>query len=103
MCTYAKLNGTYGCQNPKLLQTYLRDYMKFEGYVVSDQGAIHDPTLAINAGCDVEDGWGQYTQLLDLTRSGYVSEATLDQALQRLFYVRFRLGEFDPPNMVPYD
>ena len=29
--------------------------MKFDGYVVSDQGAIHDPAQAIKAGCDLED------------------------------------------------
>jgi beta-glucosidase len=103
MCTYAKLNGSYGCENPKLLTTYLRDYMQFEGYVVSDQGAIHDPVKAIKAGCDIEDGRGQYAQLLNLTRSAQVSEASLDQALQRLFYVRFRHGEFDPPEIVPYN
>jgi len=70
--------------------------------VVSDQGAIHDAAASINAGCDIEDGWGQYTQLVDLVNSGAVQEQVLDEALQRVFYVRFRHGEFDPPEMVPY-
>lgn len=52
--TYAKLNGTYGCQNPKLMHDWLRGKQGFDGYVVSDQGAIHDAAQAINAGCDVE-------------------------------------------------
>ena len=54
MCTYAQLNGVFGCQNPKLMRTWLRERMNFSGYVVSDQGAIHDGAAAINAGCDGE-------------------------------------------------
>jgi beta-glucosidase len=102
MCTYAKLNGTYGCQNPFLLRTYLRDHLNFTGYVVSDQGAIHDPRAAMDAGCDIEDGNSQYTQLADLVRSGALDESKLDAALRRLFYVRMLHGEFDPKAMVPY-
>jgi beta-glucosidase len=56
MCTYAKLNGVYGCENPKLMDTWLRGEMNFSGYVVSDQGGIHNPASALNAGCDIEDG-----------------------------------------------
>jgi beta-glucosidase len=77
--------------------------MKFQGYVVSDQGAIHDPSEAIKAGCDLEDGFGKYSQLGDLVKAGNVSENDdIDVALRRLFYVRMRQGEFDPPAQVPY-
>lgn len=102
MCTYAKLNGTYGCQNAMVQNDWLRGRMGFKGYVVSDQGAIHDAAKAINSGCDVEDGHGQYTQLVSLVKDGAVAEATIDTALRRLFYVRMRHGEFDPRVMVPY-
>ena len=33
---------------------------------------------------------------------GLIDEATIDKALTRLFTARFRLGMFDPPEMVPY-
>jgi beta-glucosidase len=102
MCTYAGLNGVSGCQNPKLMQTWLRERMNFSGYVVSDQGAIHDATAAINAGCDVEDGFGMYSKLPALVSSGEVLESTLDRALARLVLVRMKHGEFDPEAMVPY-
>ena len=110
MCTYAQLNGdkggnhgaSYGCQNKLVLTDWLRGKMKFKGFVVSDQGAIHDPAMAIEAGCDVEDGFRQFSQLGNLTRSGVVKESTIDRALERAFYVRMVHGEFDPAHMVQY-
>jgi beta-glucosidase-like glycosyl hydrolase len=46
MCTYAKLNGVYGCQSGKLLTQWLRgegtQHFNFSGYVVSDQGCVHE-------------------------------------------------------------
>jgi beta-glucosidase len=35
-------------------------------------------------------------------KQGLISEAEIDRALKRLFEARFRLGMFDPPDMVPY-
>ena len=102
MCTYAEQNGVHGCEDPKLLTSWLREKIGFNGYVISDQGAIHDPSAAIRAGCDVEDGWGQYVKLKNLSKSGDVKETDIDKALSRLFEVRMRHGEFDPPRMVPY-
>jgi beta-glucosidase len=33
---------------------------------------------------------------------GFLTEKDIDQSLRRVLKVRFRLGEFDPPEMVPY-
>jgi beta-glucosidase len=93
MCTYAQLNGVFGCTNPKLLTTVLRNEWNFTGYVVSDQGALHDPVQAINAGCDVEDGFGGFQQITSLVTDGKVGISTVDTALRRQFYVRMRHGE----------
>src|ERR1043165_8991014 len=35
-------------------------------------------------------------------KQGLISEAEIDRAVKRLFVVRFRLGMFDPPEMVPF-
>ena len=40
--------------------------------------------------------------LLAAVQDGLVTEKTVDQALARVLGARFRLGDFDPPAMVPY-
>jgi beta-glucosidase len=40
--------------------------------------------------------------LVAAVKQGLISESEIDQALKRLFAARFRLGMFDPPEMVPY-
>lgn len=51
MCSYNKVNDTYACENPELLQRDLRDMMGFSGFVVSDWGATH--STAVTAGLDI--------------------------------------------------
>ena len=41
MCAYNRLNTKYACENPDLLSRYLRDDWGFDGFVVSDWGAVH--------------------------------------------------------------
>ena len=77
------------------------------GYVVSDCGAVHNATASIDAGCDLECPFGaqqnaQFNKLGNLSRSGVVAEATIDTALSRLLGARFKLGEFDPSESVPF-
>jgi beta-glucosidase len=115
MCVYNAVNGPPGCASTDLLQKRLRDQWHFQGYVVSDCGAVNDiqqnhkytPTLggaavaAVKAGTDLTCG-GEYRALVDEVKAGRISEAELDRSLQRLFVARFRLGMFDPPERVPY-
>lgn len=115
MCVYNAVNGAPGCASAELLQKRLRDGWGFQGYVVSDCGAIGDiyqhhrytPTLgaaaaaAVKAGTDLTCG-GEYASLVDEVKGGRIDEALLDRSLERLFVARFRLGMFDPPERVPY-
>jgi len=94
MCVYNSVNGTPGCASADLLQKRLRDEWGFQGYVVSDCGAVGDihaghkftPTLGGAAVAAVKAG----------------AEAEIDRSVERLFVARFRLGMFDPPERVPY-
>ena len=52
MCSYNRVWGTHACQNSKLLETHLRDYLGFEGYVMSDWGAVH--SISLDRGLDQE-------------------------------------------------
>ena len=43
-----------------------------------------------------------FSQLAQALSSNLTNEATIDASVARLFYVRMRLGEFDPPEDNPY-
>jgi len=122
MGAYNELNGVPCCANPMLMTGILRDEWSFDGYVVSDCGAISDivhgheyetdpekaVALAVAAGTDLECETCETEQFMydkylpGAFEKGYISEETIDKAVARLFRARFRLGEFDPPEMVPY-
>ncbi len=57
--------------------------------------------LAVKHGCDLNCG-AVYPALSEAVEQGLIAEATIDRAVERLFAARFRLGMFDPPEMVPY-
>lgn len=115
MCAYNAVNGVPACANTDLLVTHLRTGWGFQGYVVSDCGAITDiaqghkysPTIAaasaaaVLAGTDLTCGT-EYASLPQAISSGLTTEAAIDRSLQRLFAARFRLGMFDPASQVAY-
>src|SRR5919112_6188169 len=115
MCAYNRTNGEPCCASKELLTGILRGEWKFDGYVVSDCGAITDiwkghgfakseaeaSALAVKAGTDLACG-GEYRSLVKAVKDGLINEAELDASLKRLFEARFRLGMFDPPESVPY-
>lgn len=114
MCAYNRFRGEAACANPELYRI-LREEWGFDGYVVSDCGAIYDiwyfheleadaaaaSALAVQAGCDLNCG-NSYADLTAALAAGQASEADLDIVLRRLLRARFLLGMFDPPERVPY-
>ena len=124
MCAYNSINGQPACANEFLLQDQLRGKWGFEGYVVSDCGAVIDifnghhfkPTqpeasaISLQRGMDNECGDyftkvtddHDYKPYLDAVKQGFLKESDIDVALTRLFTARMKLGMFDPPEMVPY-
>lgn len=122
MTAYNAVNGVPVSANFWLLDTVLRQEWGFEGYVVSDCGAISDVVhkhqyetdpekavaLTARAGTDLECETCETEQflydkyLLDAYKKGYISEAEIDKNVKRLFRARFLLGEFDPPGEVPF-
>jgi beta-glucosidase len=115
MCAYNRLNGEACCGSSHLLTDILRNEWNFKGYVVSDCGAIDDiylhhkvvPTsaeaaaLAVKSGCDLECAT-TYTHLKEAVADKIITEAEINIAVKRLFTARFKLGMFDPPEMVKY-
>src|ERR1044072_6087371 len=115
MCAYNRTNGEPCCTNKKLMVDILRGEWGFDGYVVSDCGAVYDiwhghklvktegeaSALAVKAGTDLTCGT-EYASLVQAVKVGLITEAEIDTSLKRLMTARFRLGMFDPPEMVPY-
>jgi beta-glucosidase len=106
MCSYNRVNGTYASQHPWLLTDVLRGDWGFDGYVVSDWGAVVDPVAAVTAGLDLEmPGTGERSPaaLVAAVRSGALDEAVLDAAVERVLVVHERLRAGRPPEAGPVD
>jgi len=115
MGAYNRVDGDPACASKPLLQDILRDKWGFDGFVVSDCGAIDDiylhhkvvetaaeaAALAVIAGCDLEC-YRTYEALIDALDTKLIEEETIDRALIRLFTPRYQLGMFDDPDTVPY-
>jgi beta-glucosidase len=115
MSAYNRVNGESASASQRLLLDVLRRDWGFDGYVVSDCGAVDDiykthkitPTaeaasaLAVRKGCDLECG-STYKSLSAAVAQGLVTEADIDVSLRRLMRARFALGLFDPPERVPF-
>jgi len=124
MCAYNSINGQPACVNEFLLQDQLRGKWNFQGYVVSDCGAVRDvfeghrftktqaeaSAVSLRRGMDNEcidflakvTDDHDYKPYMDAYKEGILKESEIDTALVRLFTARMKLGMFDPPEMVPY-
>jgi beta-glucosidase len=116
MGAYNEVNHVPSNANTFLLTDLLRRTWGFEGYVVSDCGAVGDMVFghhffktgaeaaarSILAGCDLDCGLEYRQDLAEALNKGLLEVKDLDRALERVLSARFRLGEFDPSEMVPY-
>jgi beta-glucosidase len=115
MGAYNRVNGESASASRRLLIDILRKEWGFDGYVVSDCGAIEDiyarhklvatpeeaAALGLTRGCELDCG-SVYRKLGTALERGLLQEADIDLAVRRLMLARFRLGMFDPPERVPY-
>ena len=116
MCAYNRINGEPACANTFLLEDQLRGAWNFQGYVVSDCGAVQDiqeghhfvatlpeaAAAAIKHSMDLECSGSDYSHYVAAVKSGLLKESELDVAVKRLMRARMLLGMFDPPEMVKY-
>ncbi len=54
MCSYNRINGEFGCENPYTLHDVLEKDWGFKGFVISDWGGTHSTEKASSAGLDQE-------------------------------------------------
>ncbi|WP_405209046.1 glycoside hydrolase family 3 C-terminal domain-containing protein [Aquimarina sp. LLG6339-5] len=118
MCAYNRYRDEACCGSNLLLNDILRKEWGFDGYVVSDCWAINDfwepnkhelvetpaeaSALAVSRGTDLNCGDVYDPNLGDAVLKGLVDEEKVDRALSRLMEARFKLGMFDPEEIVSW-
>src|SRR5262249_5368298 len=114
MSSFNDLNGMPGVANHHTLTEILRNEWRFDGFVVSDWGAVHellahgtaaDDTQAaleaVKAGVDMDMVDGAYQSIPQLVKSGKLPMSVVDEAVRRVLRVKFRAGLFDHPYADP--
>ena len=96
MNSYNRINGAFVGDSKEYLTDILRDEWGFDGYVVSDWGAVNDRVQALKAGLDLEmpSSNGINDKLIvDAVQNGKLEETVVDQACERILDVIFRYTE----------
>ncbi|MGN0132377.1 MAG: glycoside hydrolase family 3 C-terminal domain-containing protein [Lachnospiraceae bacterium] len=96
MCSYNRINGTYAAENKMLLTDVLRDEWGFDGFVVSDWGAVNDRVAGVKAGLDLEmpPSCGVNDKLIEkAVKDGSLDEAVLDRTVIRILEIVYRYVE----------
>jgi beta-glucosidase len=121
MASYNEIDSVPSHANRWLLQDVLRGEWKFNGFVVSDYFALREmadrpglfghhvardgkesAALAIKAGVNIElPDPDCYRDVVELVRSGLVTEAQIDALVRPMLTAKFRLGLFEDPYVDP--
>ncbi|MDY0978503.1 MULTISPECIES: beta-glucosidase family protein [Stenotrophomonas] len=111
MCSYNRINGTYGCEHDYLMNQVLKQEWKFPGFVMSDWGGVHSGSKAALAGLDQQSAGEVFDKAVYFdaplrlaVAGGTVPQARLDDMVARILRTMFAHGNFDlPPQHVPID
>lgn len=111
MCSYNRINGTYGCEHDYLMNQVLKQEWKFPGFVMSDWGGVHSGSKAALAGLDQQSAGEVFDKAVYFDEplrlavaGGTVPQARLNDMVARILRTMFSHGNFDlPPQHVPID
>lgn len=87
MCSYNRINGIFVSEDPKLLTDILRKEWGFDGYVMSDWGAVNNRVAGLEAGMDLEMPGSNGTNdalILEAVLTEKLDESVLDVAVERI-------------------
>jgi beta-glucosidase len=94
MSAYNRVNGVFASENPWLLTDVLRDEWGYDGVVISDWGAVHDPVAAVAAGLDLRmPGRPTDSRVRDALTDGTLDQAMVDRVAERLRLLASRTEE----------
>lgn len=96
MNSYNKLNVTYLCENKEMLTDVLRKEWGFDGYVMTDWGAMNERVQSLLAGCNLEmpsSGGSTDREIAVAVKNGTLEEAVLDRSCEEFLEIIFRYIE----------
>ncbi|MGA8659285.1 MAG: glycoside hydrolase family 3 C-terminal domain-containing protein [Chthoniobacterales bacterium] len=102
MAAYNLVNGLPATENGYLLQDILRARWGFQGFVVSDWGAVNERVKGVKAGLSLGmPGGGDYhrNKVLEAVRTGQLSSAELDEVLVPLLAVILKAKDHHRPGL----
>ncbi|KAF9569768.1 beta-glucosidase [Agrocybe pediades] len=101
MCSYNQINGSFACENDKMLNGVLKQEFGFPGYVMSDWQATHS-TLSVNKGLDMtmpgditfSSGTTYFgATLVAAVQSGSVPQSRIDDMATRILAAWYLMGQ----------
>jgi len=117
MTSYNRINGIPAMLNPEIL-SLVKGEWGMDGFVICDGGGLHQlvethhyfddyaeaAAESLKRGTDnFSDDTLKVTPVVrEAVSRGLIQEEDLDRALRNVFRIRFRLGQFDPPDHDPY-
>jgi beta-glucosidase len=101
MCSYNKINGTWACENDKVMNQLLKKELGFQGYVLTDWDAQHTTVQAANTGLDMSMPGSNYngdnrlwgSALTNAINSGQVQQSRIDDAAKRILAGWYLTGQ----------
>ena len=96
MCSYNRINGEFASENHWVLTEVLRDEWGFDGYVMSDWGAVNDRVKGLKAGLELEmpaSGGTTDKEIVEAVKNGELDEAVLDRAVERILNIVFKFAD----------
>lgn len=105
MCSYNRINGVYASENRWLLTDVLRNEWGFDGYVMSDWGAVSNRPAGVAAGLDLEmpsSNGVNDKKIVEAVKAGKLAEADVDLACERILNIVYRYVENAKPD-TPWD
>ncbi|RMJ21173.1 hypothetical protein PHISP_07955 [Aspergillus sp. HF37] len=99
MCSYQRMNNSYGCQNSKTMNGLLKTELGFQGFVLTDWTAHRSGAASALAGLDMampygSEYWG--SQLVEAVRNGTVPESRVEDMVTRILAAWYYSNQDDP-------
>ncbi|KAK7999083.1 glycoside hydrolase family 3 protein [Apiospora marii] len=96
MCSYQRINNSYGCANSATQNGLLKTELGFQGYVVTDWGAQHAGVATALAGLDMvmpsgSQYWGD--KLVQAVNNGSVPESRIDDMAKRIISTWYKFKQ----------
>ncbi|KAL1952086.1 hypothetical protein VTO73DRAFT_1235 [Trametes versicolor] len=102
MCSYNQVNGTFACENDKVLNGLLKGELGYQGYVMSDWYATHSTAPSANGGLDMTMPGDKFfasfssyfgDNLVSAVKNGDVTQARLDDMATRILAAWYMMGQ----------